>query len=147
MKRLFAFLLAVTFVLPLVSCTDKYLTADEYSRNYLSAFLVRDEEEMKKYIHPDHIESVLPDDEFYKALEEQYLTVGHELTNLSGVDKIKLDDPDGAIKCTYVARINELFYTVEMIIIDDDNGYGIASFAIVFNNNFEYYFPEYVSEL
>ncbi|MBO5915256.1 MAG: hypothetical protein J6Q72_07895, partial [Clostridia bacterium] len=97
---------------------------------------------MKQYIHPDHIESTVPDDLFYETLEKQFLTVGHPLTSLSGVSKAKIRDMDDSMKCIYIARVNELFYTVELIILDDKNGYGIVSVAMTLNTELDYYYNE-----
>jgi hypothetical protein len=44
------------------------------------------------------------------------------------------------LKCTYVARVNELFYTVELIVLENDNGYGIVSVAMVLNTELDYYY-------
>ena len=82
---------------------------------------------------------------FYKNLEEQFFTVGHTLDGLDAISKGKAEgvDFDGdAMKCSYVARINELFYTVELIILDNDNGYGIVSLAVVLNTDTKYYKTE-----
>lgn len=142
MKRIFAALLALTLLIPLTSCTESYEKADEYATGYITALLLRDEEGMKKYIHPDHIADAIPDDKFYDTLAEQYLTIGHPLTNLSGVGKSKIEGMDDCMRCTYVARVNELFYTVELIVLDNENGYGVVSVAMVLNTELDYYYHE-----
>lgn len=142
MKRIICLILTLLFAFSFTACTESYEKADEYAKNYITALLIRDEDGMKKYIHPDYTSQAIPDDKFYQTLEQQFLTVGHPLTNLSGVGKAKIDDMPDALRCTYVARVNELFYTVELIILDDDNGYGIVSVAMVLNTELDYYYHE-----
>lgn len=145
MKKILALLLIV-LMLPLASCSRDEQEFDDIAEGFLSAFLMRNEEEMKKYIHPDYIESSMPDDVFYQTLEKQYLKVGIDYTELYVVAKENFKDIKGAVKCSYVARINELFYSVDLIIVKNDKGVGIASFAMVFNNNPNYYYNEYLEK-
>ena len=140
MKRFFCLLFTFLFIVSLCGCTDSYAQADEYAKKYITALLIRDENEMRKYTHPDYSDQAIPDDKFYETLEQQFLTLGHPLTNLSGVGKSEIEEIDDAIRCTYVARVNELFYTVELIIVDNDNGYGIVSVAMVLNTELDYYY-------
>lgn len=134
-------------MLPLCACTESYERADEYANKFITALLLRDEEAMKQYLHPDYASESLPDDKFYETLEKQFLTIGHPLTNLSGVGKSKIKDMDeDMMRCTYIARVNELFYTVELIILDNDNGYGIVSVAMVLNTELDYYYQESMGE-
>ena len=142
MKRFLLFIVIFCFALTLVSCGKDYQRADELSEKFITALLIRDEDAMKEYIHPDYIEKALPDDAFYKSLETQFLTVGHPLTNLNVVGKAKVEGMNNALKCTYVARVNELFYTVELIIVDDENGYGVVSTAMTLNTEIDYYYHE-----
>ncbi len=142
MKRFLAILLALISVILLTSCGNDYQRADELSTKFISALLIRDETAMLEYIHPEHVDSALPDDAFYETLEKQFLTVGHELTNLNGVEKSKIEGMDNALRCTYVARVNELFYTVELIIVDDENGYGVVSTVMMLNTELDYYYHE-----
>ena len=144
MKRFFIALIVIITIFSLCACTQNdHSRADEHSRKFISALLLRDEDAMRGYIHPDYVDVAMPNDEFYETLEKQYLTVGHELTNLSAVGKAEINDMDGdALKCTYIARVNELFYTVELIIIDNENGYGVVSAAMVLNIELDYYYHE-----
>ncbi|MBR5859159.1 MAG: hypothetical protein IKZ05_04480 [Clostridia bacterium] len=142
MKKTLLLLLALIFAFSLCSCTESYEKADEYANKFITALLVRDEEAMKSYIHPDYIAETMPNDLFYETLEKQFLTIGHPLTSLSGVSKVKVRDMDNSMKAIYVARVNELFYTVELIFIDNDNGYGIVSVAMVLNTELDYYYNE-----
>lgn len=142
MKRFIAAALLLTLVIFFASCGNDYKYADEFSTKYISALLLRDEAAMLEYIHPDYKEDALPNDEFYETLETQFLTVGHELTNLSGVGKSKVEGMKDALKCTYVARVNELFYTVELIILDNENGYGVVSTVMMLNTELDYYYHE-----
>lgn len=142
MKRILAIFLALISVFSLTSCGKEYSRADELSTKFISALLLRDEAKMLEYIHPDYVEQALPNDAFYETLETQFLTVGHELTNLSGVGKAKIKEMDNALRCTYIARVNELFYTVELIIVDDKNGYGVVSTVMMLNTELDYYYHE-----
>lgn len=145
MKRFFVILIAFLTLLGFCACDTKSEKADELSLSFIRALALRDEAEMEKYLHPDHKTEAMPNDEFYKNLEEQFFTVGHTLDGLDAISKGKAEglDFDGdAMKCSYVARINELFYTVELIILDNDNGYGIVSVAVVLNTDTKYYNTE-----
>ncbi len=142
MKRVFCLIFAVILVLALVSCDNAYTRADELAKSYIHALLARDEAAMKECLHPDYADEAMPNDAFYETLEEQYLAVGYEMSELNTVGKAKTDIVDNALRCTYVARINELFYTVELIIVDDDNGYGVVSTIMMLNTDIEYYYNE-----
>lgn len=143
MKKILAALLAPILLFTFCACTGSYEQADEYAKKFISALCLRDEAAMQSCVHPDYTDTALPNDEFYKTLETQYFTVGNEMTALNGVGKAKIEDMDfdgDTLKCTYVARINELFYTVELIVLDNDNGYGIVSVAMVLNTELDYYY-------
>ncbi len=142
MKRFLATVLALSSLILFASCGKDYQRADELATNFISALLLRDETAMLEYIHPDHVEEAMPNDEFYETLETQFLTVGHELTNLSGVGKAKIEGMSNTMRCTYIARVNELFYTVELIILDDKNGYGVVSTVMMLNTELDYYYHE-----
>lgn len=141
MKRI-CLLLTVISILVFTSCGNNYERADIQAEGYIKALLARDEEAMANYIHPDYLNEAMPNDSFYETLEAQYLKVGYEMTELNGVGKAKIDGMGDALRCTYVARINELFYTVELIIVDDDNGYGIVSTIMMLNTELDYYYNE-----
>ena len=142
MKRFLLLILTACFIFSLSACTQSYERADEQAKGFITALLLRDEAAMTQFLHPDFTEEALPDDKFYETLKEQYLTIGHPLTSLSGVGKTKIEDMQGAMRCTYVARVNELFYTVELIILYNDNGYGIVSVAMVLNTDLDLYYNE-----
>lgn len=144
MKKTVILLLVLALTLSFTACTRDIEQADGIAKEFVTAFLARDEEGMKKHIHPDYLDSALPDDEFYSALEKQHLSFESGLTELYVVGKTDYKEIRNALKCSYVARVNELFYSVELIIVDDKNGTGIASFAMVFNNNPDYYYNEYL---
>ncbi len=146
MKKLLSLVVATIFIFTLCSCQSEYKKADELSLGFIKAMLLRDEESMKSYLHPDFVDSALPNDEFYKELEENaYFTVGNTLDGLDSTMKTYLDDEtlDGkALECCFVARTNELFYNVELIILENDNGYGIVSVAVALNRDPNYYKTE-----
>lgn len=143
MKRIFSLTLALLMVFGLCACQSDYKKADEFAVEFIKALLDRDEEKMKEYLHPDYAESALPDDEFYKELEENaYFSVGNSLDGLDSTMKTYLEDEslDGtALECCYVARSNEVFYNFEIIILENDNGYGIVSVAAALNRDPNYY--------
>lgn len=143
-KKIIAVVMAALTLFSFCSCTGEYEKADDYAKGFISALCLRDEESMKKYAHPDHIEQAIPDDSFYETLSTQFFTVGNEMTALNGVGKAEIEDNlsmDGEVKkCTYVARVNELFYTVELIVLENDRGYGIVSVAMVLNTELDYYY-------
>ncbi len=139
-----AVLFAAILLVSLFGCTEQYEKADEYAKGFISALCLRDEETMKKYAHPDHIDSAIPDESFYETLSTQFFDVGNEMTALNGVGKAEIEEDLGfggdTMKCTYIARVNELFYTVELIVLENDNGYGIVSVAMVLNTELDYYY-------
>ena len=143
MKKILSFLLSLLMVFGLCACQSSYKKADELSVEFIKAFLVRDEEKMKQCLHPDYIDSALPDDEFYNELiENACFSIGNTLDGLDSTMKTYLDDEslDGnALECCYVARSNEAFYNFEIIILENDNGYGIVSVAAALNRDPKYY--------
>ena len=143
-KRFFAVAFAALMIFSLTACTAQYEKADKYANNFISALCLGDEAKMKEYTHPDYTEQAIPDEAFYETLATQFFTVGNEMTALNGVGKAELENADAfdgeTMKCTYVARVNELFYTVELITLENDNGYGIVSVAMVLNTDLDYYF-------
>lgn len=143
MKRFLSFFIALLLVFALGGCQSDYKKADELSIDFIKALLMRDEDEMKRYLHPDFVKSALPDDEFYKELEENaYFTVGNELDALDSTMKTYLDDTslDGTVlECCYVARTNEVFYNFEILILENESGYGIISVAAALNRDPNYY--------
>ncbi|MBR5285885.1 MAG: hypothetical protein IKU30_03210 [Clostridia bacterium] len=143
-KRFFAVAFAALMIFSLTACTAQYEKADKYANNFISALCLGDEAKMKEYTHPDYTEQAIPDEAFYETLATQFFTVGNEMTALNGVGKAEFENADAfdgeTMKCTYVARVNELFYTVELITLENDNGYGIVSVAMVLNTDLDYYF-------
>ena len=143
-KRFFAVAFAALMIFSLTACTAQYEKADKYANNFISALCLGDEAKMKEYTHPDYTEQAIPDEAFYETLATHFFTVGNEMTALNGVGKAEFENADAfdgeTMKCTYVARVNELFYTVELITLENDNGYGIVSVAMVLNTDLDYYF-------
>lgn len=145
MKRIFATAIAFIMIFSLCSCESNFKRADETALSFITAMLLRDENAMLAHIHPDYSDSALPDDAFYENLKAQYLDIGHELTALDSATKTYLDDTslDGTVlECGYVARANELFYNVELIILDNENGYGVISVALTLNTDPNYYLQD-----
>ncbi|MBQ3231090.1 MAG: hypothetical protein IJO64_02430 [Clostridia bacterium] len=142
MKKTALILLALCFCLSLCACGIDTDAADDCALGFINGMLARDEEKMKRNIHPDHIESALPNDEFYKMLENYNIAVGTELGGIDVAGKSYADDTElegRVIKCRYVARIDELFYNVDLVILDNDNGYGIVAASLEFCTDPRYY--------
>lgn len=138
MKRFFAFALILAFAFSLFACGNSETErANEQATRFIEALLIRDEAAMKSQIHPDYTETALPTDSFYKTLEdEHYFSVGHSLTAIEGtINYIENTDIQGTVmSCNYVIRTNELFYNVDLVIVENDNGYGVVSVKMTFNN-------------
>ncbi len=139
MKKAFSVILIFTFLLSLIACGNAETEqANEHATDFIEALLIRDEAAMKKLIHPDYTEDAMPTDEFYKSLEEEhYFTVGNSLTAIEGtINYIENTEIEGTVmSCSYVIRTNELFYNVDLVIVDNDNGYGVVSVNMVFNQS------------
>ncbi len=145
MKKILTVLTALILVVTLCGCESNFERADEAAMGFIKAMLLRDEDGMKDFIHPDYKKTAVPDDEFYKALETQYFEIGHTLDALDSATKTYMEDTsiDGEVlQCGYVARVNELFYNVELIILENDNGYGVISVAMALNTDINYYYHE-----
>lgn len=142
MKRIIPLILSVCLCLLLCACGIDTDAADNCAIGFINGMLARDEEKMKKSLHPDHIESALPDEDFYKKLEYYNISEGTELSGIDDAGKSYSDDTelDGrVIKCNYVARINELFYNINLVILDNDNGYGVVAVSLEFCTDPRYY--------
>lgn len=142
MKRVISVLLSVFFCLSLCACGIDTEAADNCARGFISGMLARNEEKLRSCIHPDHIESVLPDDAFYEMLEYYNIKNGAELSGLDDAGKSYADDTglDGrVIRCNYVARIDELFYSIYIVVLDNDNGCGVVAASLEFCTDPRYY--------
>lgn len=142
MKKIIMLLLAACLCLSLCACGIDTEAADNCALGFINGMLARDEEKMKRSIHPDHIESALPGEAFYEKLEYYSIAEGAELSGIDDAGKSYSDDTglDGrVIKCNYVARINELFYNINLVILDNDNGYGVVAVSLEFCTDPRYY--------
>lgn len=139
MKKAFSLILVLTFLLSFAACGNAETEqANELATDFIEALLLRDEDAMKKLVHPDYTDEAIPSDDFYKSLEEDhYFTVGNTLTAIEGtINYIEKTDIEGTVmSCNYVVRTNELFYNVDLVIVDNDNGYGVVSVNMVFNED------------
>jgi hypothetical protein len=138
MKKHITLVLLIAVVSALVcGCANgEFKKADDTAAGYLEALLVRNEDGMKGFIHPDYLSEAIPDDEFYKSLEEQFLPVGNKLDALESGEKNYVENTDiegTVLQCKYIIRANELFYNVELMIVDNDNGYGVAAVSMEIN--------------
>lgn len=145
MKKLFLVLICFILVLSMFSCGSDNEQANEYSRGFISAMLMRDEAEMEKYLHPDFAEKAMPDDDFYNSIEENYFfTVGNELTAMFAIGESDfaegVNDIEGEQTVyKYTIFTNELYYDVDLRILENDNGYGIVGFSFALNTNPDLY--------
>ncbi len=143
MKKLISFTLTILLIFSLSGCNKDNQKADECAASFVEAMLLRDEKAMTEYAHPDYIEEAIPDDDFYIELEKNhFFTLGNELTAISAMEKSYVNDTsiDGTLmECIYVVRTNELFYDVELMILDNDKGYGVIAISAKLNTNPEFY--------
>ena len=143
MKRLISLLISVITVFSLFGCNSDLEKSDELAVPFVEALLLRDEDAMKEYIHPDYLEEAVPDDTFYQRLEkEHFFKIGNPLTQLTAIEKerVKETELDGdLLKCSYVIVCSELYYDVVLMILDNDNGYGIIAVSMNMNTNPEMY--------
>ncbi len=141
MKKYIALIL-LFFVVSALACgctNGEFKKADDTAAGYIEALLVRNEDGMKNFIHPDYKSEAIPNDDFYKSLEDQFLPIGNKLDALEAGEKNYVENTDiegTVLQCKYIIRANELFYNVELMIVDNDNGYGVA--AVSMEINFDY---------
>ncbi len=143
MKKLISLTLIIILAFSFTGCNKDNQKADECAAKFVEAMLLRDEKAMKEYAHPDYIEKAIPNDDFYNELEENhFFTLGKELTAISAMEKNYVNDTDiegTLMECVYVVRTNELFYDVELMILENDNGYGVIAISARLNTNPELY--------
>lgn len=143
MKRVLILTLAFLILFSFAGCSDDNSKTDEIAVPFVKAMLLRDNGGMSDYLHPDYKESALPDDKFYDSLSENhFFSAGNELDGLTAVDKNYVTDTgvDGTLmKCNYLIRTNELLYDVELMILENDNGYGIVAVSMKMNTEIDYF--------
>lgn len=134
MKKQLLILLCFCISFSLFGCESDLEKTDEYAVPFVEAMLLRDEDGMKEYLHPDYIEKALPDDSFYDDLaKNHFFTEGNSLTQLTAIDKKRIEDTeiDGKLmECNYRIVSNEAYYDVNLIFLDNDNGYGIIAVSM-----------------
>ncbi len=137
MKKFFGILLLFALILTLSACNSDQKKADEQATPFIRAMLNRDEAQMALYLHPDYIESAIPSDDFYTRLtENHFFTVGAKLDSITTVAKTPVADYSGSgslVKYSYIIDTNQLFYNVDLIILDDERGYGVAGVYVTLN--------------
>ena len=145
MKKLLSCILCLIFAFSLYSCDNSAKKADEYANGFISALLLKDEEGMKKYIHPDHTETAMPDEEFYKNISEHYFfTVVNSLDAIYAIGKsnspLGINEGEGEQNIyKYTVLSNELYYDIDLRILENDKGYGIVGVSFALNTNPELY--------
>ena len=139
MKRSISILLCCIIMLSLCSCNSALKRSDELAVPFVKAFLLRDEAGMKEFIHPDYIDEALPDDEFYSRLEkDHFFTIGNDLTYLTAVSKQNIENTEiqgELLNCVYLIMSNEAYYDVNLVILDNDKGYGVIAVSVNLNTN------------
>lgn len=143
MKRFVSVLICFLIVLPLCGCDSQLKKTDEAALPFVKAMLNRDVEGMKTYLHPDYIETALPDDAFYKELtDKHFFAIGNELTSLTAVGKNYVTETDiegDLIQCQYVIMTNELYYNVELMMLENETGFGIIAVSAELNTTPDLY--------
>ncbi len=143
MKKIISLTLILVFIFSLAGCNKDNQKADECAANFVEAMLLRNEKAMKEFAHPDYLKEAIPNDAFYEELQKNhFFTIGKELTAISAIEKNYINDTsiDGTLmECIYVVRTNELFYDVELMILENDNGYGVIAISAKLNTNPELY--------
>lgn len=143
MKKFLLVLMCFCLLMPIFGCDSALKKSDELAVPFIEALLLRDEAQMKNYIHPDYTETALPDDEFYQRLtDNHFFKVGNKLTHLTAMDKqtVKDESVEGdLLKCNYIIVCSEVYYDVNLVILDNDKGYGVIAVSMNLNTNPELY--------
>ncbi len=146
MKKVLSFILVIITLFSLVSCNSDNKKTDEIALPFIKAMLLRDNDEMSNYLHPDYKESALPNDDFYTDLSKNhFLTVGNQLDGLNAIDKKYINDTSfqgQLMECDYLIRTNELLYDVKLMILENDKGYGIVAVSMKLNTTVNYFSNE-----
>ncbi|MBE6692777.1 MAG: hypothetical protein E7586_05610 [Ruminococcaceae bacterium] len=139
MKKALLFLLCGIILFSFCSCNSALKRSDELAVPFIKALLLRDNEGMAEYIHPDYTDEALPDDEFYSRLEkEHFFTIGNELTYLTAVSKQNVENTEikgKLLNCVYLIMSNEAYYDVNLLVLDNDNGYGVIAVSVSLNTD------------
>ena len=143
MKKLISIFTICILLLTLWGCNGANKKADETSAGFIEGVLFRDEEKMCNHVHPDYKDSAIPNDEFYKELSDNhFFKIGNELTLMEATSKSYIEDTSfhgDLMECRYVVRTNELFYDFAVLILDNDNGYGVVAVSAKLNTDPTYY--------
>lgn len=143
MKKILVLLTAFTILFCFTSCGGDNQKADETAYPFIEAMLERNDENMKQYLHPDYVETALPNDDFYKSLENaHFFSVGNTLDALEAAGKKNVEDTSfegNLMQCSYLIRSNELFYDVTLMMLDNESGYGIVAVSVELNTEALYY--------
>lgn len=139
MKKALLFLLCGIILFSFCSCNSALKRSDELAVPFIKALLLRDNEGMAEYIHPDYTDEALPDDAFYTRLEkEHFFTIGNELTYLTAVSKQNVENTEikgKLLNCVYLIMSNEAYYDVNLLVLDNDNGYGVIAVSVSLNTD------------
>lgn len=116
--------------------------ADKCAVDYMLALLSGDNEKLGSTLHPDHLESAMPDSGFFEKLESLDISVGDVLNGMDSVDKRYSDDTQltgRVLVCDFAADINYMIYSVQFVILENDNGYGIVGCNVDFCTDEKYF--------
>ncbi len=143
MKKYILVLISLLLAFSLFGCNSDNEKTDEIAVPFVKALLLKDYSAMEAYIHPDYKETALPNEEFYNNLSKNhFFTAGNELDALEAVDKNYINDTsfEGTLmKCDYLIRSNELLYDVELMILENESGYGIVAVSMKLNTDINYF--------
>ncbi len=143
MKKILTLFLAVVLCASaLASCGIDSERADRCAVDYLLGLLSGDNEKLRATLHPDHRDSAMPDNDFFEKLKKIEITVGDTLYGMDSADKKYSDDTglDGRVLvCDFVADIDYMYYSIQFVILENDNGYGIVGCNVDYCTDEKYY--------
>ena len=146
MKKLCFLLAALIIAAAFCACSvDKEDRADIDTVTLLKAVLARDTEKLDSLTHPDMKSAVVYGDGFYESLSELGVTVGKPLDGVTAVSKRVSSEEDLGGKvyvCEYMALIDQMPYSVTVMFLDSDSGFGVAGANFDFCTDAEYYYSE-----
>jgi len=142
-KRLFI-LAAACICLLLTGCGSDFAErADDAALRFTEAMLARDDAALEPLVHPEHKEEVRFDDGFYEVLAELEILPGMKLQGLDAGEK-RFTESDDALEgtvyvCGYVAQIDQMFYDISLVFLDNDAGFGIVAASAGYCTDPSYY--------
>ena len=135
---------AVCLALLLTACGKSFdKRADEAAVEFLNAMLARDGEKLKTLVHPGHTDELTFDDGFYEVLAGIEIYEGMELNGLDAAGKVyneNDEDVNGKVYvCAYVAKIDQMFYDISLVFLENDAGFGLIAASAGYCTDESYY--------